>query len=176
MYVEITTFYNIAMTEPKSIYNFSGTSKIEEWQIVNDEVMGGMSMGLIQINSEGNGVFSGHVSLDNNGGFCLVRYDLERIKAEDYSSFEIRMKGDGKKYQFQCKSSDLQRHSYIYSFSSGKDWKIVTIPFHKMEPYFRGNSLKMSNYHGDFLSQVAILIGNNKEEDFKLEIDYINLK
>lgn len=164
------------MAEAKSIYNFSKSSKIEEWQIVNDEVMGGMSMGLIQINSEGNGVFSGHVSLDNNGGFCLVRHDLEPIKVEDYSSFEIRMKGDGKKYQFRCKSSDHQKHSYIYSFSSGKNWKIITIPFYKMEPYFRGDSLKMPNYQGDFLAQVAILIGNNKEEDFKLEIDYINLK
>ncbi|WP_339657245.1 CIA30 family protein [uncultured Maribacter sp.] len=164
------------MTEAKSICNFSKSTKIEEWQIVNDEVMGGMSMSIIQINPEGNGVFSGHVSLDNNGGFCLVRHDLERIKVEGYSSFEIRMKGDGKKYQFRCKSSDQQRHSYIYPFISVKDWKIMTIPFKKMEPYFRGDSLKMPNYHGDFLAQIAILIGNNKEEDFKLELDYINIK
>ncbi len=164
------------MTEPKTIYNFSKSSKIDEWKIVDDEVMGGMSMGLIQISSEGDGVFSGHVSLENNGGFCLVRYDLERIEVEDYSSFEIRMKGDGKKYQFRCKSSDHQRHSYIYNFSSGKNWKVITIPFKKMEPYFRGDSLKMPNYHGDFLAQVAILIGNNKEENFSLELDYIKLK
>jgi NADH dehydrogenase [ubiquinone] 1 alpha subcomplex assembly factor 1 len=164
------------MTEAKTIYNFSKSSKIDEWKIVNDEVMGGMSLGIIQINSEGSGVFSGHVSLDNNGGFCLVRHDLDCIVVEDYSSFEIRIKGDGKKYQFRCKSSDHQRHSYIYNFSSGKDWKVITIPFKKMEPYFRGDSLKMPNYHGNFLAQVAILIGNNKEEDFSLEVDYIKLK
>jgi NADH dehydrogenase [ubiquinone] 1 alpha subcomplex assembly factor 1 len=164
------------MTEAKTIYNFSKSSKIDEWKIVNDEVMGGMSLGIIQINSEGSGLFSGHVSLDNNGGFCLVRHDLDCIVVEDYSSFEIRIKGDGKKYQFRCKSSDHQRHSYIYNFSSGKDWKVITIPFKKMEPYFRGDSLKMPNYHGNFLAQVAILIGNNKEEDFSLEVDYIKLK
>jgi NADH dehydrogenase [ubiquinone] 1 alpha subcomplex assembly factor 1 len=164
------------MTEAKTIYNFSKSSKIDEWKIVNDEVMGGMSLGIIQINSEGSGLFSGHVSLDNNGGFCLVRHDLDCIVVEDYSSFEIRIKGDGKKYQFRCKSSDHQRHSYIYNFSSGKDWKVITIPFKKMEPYFRGDSLKMPNYHGNFLAQVAILIGNNKEEDFSLELDYIKLK
>ena len=164
------------MTEAKTIYTFSQSSKIDEWKIVNDEVMGGLSMGLIQKNSEGNGVFSGHVSLDNNGGFCLVRHDFDRINANSYSSFEIRMKGDGKKYQFRCKSSGHQRHSYIYNFSSGKKWKTITIPFKKMEPYFRGGSLKMPNYHGDFLAQVAILVGNNKEEDFSLELDYIKLK
>tara|TARA_R110001606_G_scaffold398587_1_gene578000 strand:- start:862 stop:1356 length:495 start_codon:yes stop_codon:yes gene_type:complete len=164
------------MSEAKTIYNFSKSSKIEEWKIVNDEVMGGMSMGLIQISLEGNGVFTGHVSLDNNGGFCLVRHDVERIIANGYSSFEIRMKGDGKQYQFRCKSNDHQPHSYIYNFSSGKKWKTITIPFKKMEPYFRGDSLKMPNYQGDFLAQVAILIGNNKEEDFSLELDYIKLK
>lgn len=164
------------MNEALTLFQFSKKSKLNQWQIVNDEVMGGLSMGLIQLNPEGKGVFSGHISLDNNGGFSLLRYDLERIEVTDYSSFEIRLKGDGKKYQFRCKTSDHQRHSYIYNFTSSKDWKSITIPFDKMEPYFRGDSLKMPNYHGDFLAQIAILIGNNKEEDFSLELDYIKLK
>jgi len=164
------------MNEALTIFNFSKKCPLEQWHIVNDEVMGGISMGLIQTNLEGNGVFSGHVSLENNGGFSLLRHDFERIDVTNYSSFEIRLKGDGKKYQFRCKSSDHQRHSYTYSFNSGKDWKTVTIPFGKMEPVFRGDSLELPNYHGDFLSQIALLIGNNIEEDFSLEIDYIKLK
>ncbi|TLP80263.1 CIA30 family protein [Maribacter sp. ACAM166] len=164
------------MSEVLTIFDFSKKCNLKHWHIVNDEVMGGISMGLIQINQNGNGVFSGHVSLENNGGFSLLRHDLERIEVEEYSSFEIRLKGDGKKYQFRCKSSDHQRHSYIYTFNSGKNWKTITIPFEKMQPVFRGGSLELPNFKGDFISQIALLIGNNIEEDFSLDIDYIKLK
>ncbi|TVZ14667.1 CIA30 family protein [Maribacter sp. MAR_2009_72] len=164
------------MSDVLMIYQFSKEKKLSNWHIVNDEVMGGVSMGLVQLNKEGKGVFSGHVSLEHNGGFCLVRYDMDRIDVSKFSSFEIRLKGDGKKYQFRCKSGEHQRHSYIYHFTSSKEWKTITIPFSKMEPFFRGDALKMPNYHGDFLTQIGILIGNNKEEDFNLELDYIQLK
>lgn len=159
-----------------TLYQFSKEDKLKHWHVVNDEVMGGISMGLIQLNKDGNGVFSGHVSLENNGGFCLVRHDLERIEVSNFTSFEIRLRGDGKKYQFRCKSGEHQRHSYIYHFTSSKEWTTITIPFKKMQPYFRGDALKLDNYHGDFLSQIGILIGNNKEEDFSLTLDYIRLK
>ena len=164
------------MSETLTLFEFSKKSKLDHWKIVNDEVMGGLSMGLLQINQKGQGVFSGHVSLDNNGGFSLVRYDFERINVENFSSFVLRLKGDGKKYQMRCKSSDHQRHSYIYSFTSKKDWEIIDIPFNKMAPFFRGDSLQLPNFHGDFLAEIAILIGNNVEEDFCLELDYIKLK
>lgn len=158
------------------LFDFSEKSKLDRWKIVNDEVMGGVSMGLFQVNSDGNGVFSGHVSLKNNGGFTLLRYTLERIEVKNFYAFVIRLKGDGKKYQFRCKSKNQQRHSYIYSFTSKKDWEILTIPFEKMAPFFSGDSLQMPNFHGDYVAEIALLIGNNIEEDFSLEIDYIKFK
>ena len=39
------------------------------WQVIDDGVMGGRSKGNFAINEEGNAVFEGTVSLDNNGGF-----------------------------------------------------------------------------------------------------------
>lgn len=170
----IQTIYT--MSNAFTVFDFSESSSLEQWKIIDDDVMGGVSMGLLQTNKDGNGVFSGHVSLEHNGGFSLARFNLDRIEVKDYSAFEIRLKGDGKKYQMRCKSSDHQRHSYIYTFISKKDWEIITIPFDRMQPVFRGDSIELPNFHGDFLAQIAILIGNNKEEDFSLEIDYIKLK
>jgi NADH dehydrogenase [ubiquinone] 1 alpha subcomplex assembly factor 1 len=164
------------MSEVKSIYEFSKKSNPKQWQIVNDDVMGGLSMGLLQINLEGNGVFSGHVSLENNGGFCLVRHDLERMPVDSFSAFVIRFKGDGKKYAFRCKSGEHQRHTYSYDFNSGKEWKTIEIPFKDMEAVFRGEDLKLPNYHGDYLAQIAIIIKNGIEEDFTLEIESIQIK
>ena len=164
------------MSELKSVFEFNKKANIKQWHIVNDDVMGGLSMGLMQINIQGNGVFSGHVSLDNNGGFCLVRHDVERIPVDKYSFFVLRIKGDGKKYAFRCKSGEHQRHTYSYDFKAGKDWQTIEIPFKQMEPVFRGEELKLPNYHGDYLAQIAIIIKNGIEEDFTLEIDCIALK
>lgn len=164
------------MSEVKSIYKFDKNFNHKEWQIVNDGVMGGLSMGLIQLNLEGNGVFSGHVSLENNGGFCLVRHDLERIPVDAFSKFIITIKGDGKKYAFRCKSGEHQRHTYSFDFKSSKEWQTIEIPFAEMEAVFRGEELKLPNYHGDYLAQIAFIIKNGVEEDFTLEIDSIALK
>ncbi|MEP6003897.1 MAG: CIA30 family protein, partial [Maribacter dokdonensis] len=115
----------LMMREEVTIFDFNKTSNRKQWDLVNDEVMGGISMGLLQIDDDGNGVFSGHVSLENNGGFCLIKHDINRISVEKYSSFVIKLKGDGKKYAFRCKSGEHQRHTYSYSFKTTKDWQTI---------------------------------------------------
>ena len=46
------------------------------WTSVNDVVMGGVSDSLMQVSEDGTGVFAGHLSLENNGGFASVRAPL----------------------------------------------------------------------------------------------------
>lgn len=164
------------MTQNTTIFNFSKDTKKNSWVVVNDVVMGGISQSNININNDGNGVFSGSVSLENNGGFASVRHLVKNAKLTAHSKFIIKVKGDGKPYQFRCKSNLNDRHSYVYEFKTTGDWQEIEIPFSKMYPRFRGNDLNMANYAGDTLTEVAFLIGNNKPENFKLEIDYINVQ
>ena len=42
-----------------------------------------------------------------------------------------------------------------------------------MVPSFRGRSLNMANFPGDHMEELGFLIGNKKEEDFKMAIDNI---
>ena len=51
------------------IYDFSSKNKLKGWNIVDDNVMGGWSRGSLRLDSKGNGVFSGYISLINYGGF-----------------------------------------------------------------------------------------------------------
>ena len=57
------------------LFDFSKDSDLSDWTIVNDGVMGGVSQSDLIINADGNGLFSGKVSLDYNGGFASVRYN-----------------------------------------------------------------------------------------------------
>lgn len=158
------------------LFNFNPNINISNWKIVNDFVMGGCSNGVFSLNDEGKGIFKGLVSLDNNGGFSMVKYHFEAKNVEGFSKISIRLKGDGKTYQFRVKTNNDDKHSYIAVFNTNKDWQTIEIPFNKMYPAFRGRKLDIPNYPGKKLEAIAFLIGNKKEEQFNLEIDNIEIK
>ena len=60
------------------IFDFKKNSNINDWKIVDDIVMGGKSAGTFKLDTDGFGVFEGHISLDNNGGFSSVRYRIQK--------------------------------------------------------------------------------------------------
>jgi len=163
------------LTAPFTIYNFSADQKPNDWRIINDGVMGGLSSSSISLSNEGHGEFQGHVSLKNNGGFASLRHQPETIDVSKYSSFIVRIKGDGKSYQFRVKSHLNEYYSYKFDFTTSKNWETIEIPFDKLEATFRGRQLDMPHFPKRDLEEVGFLISNKKEEDFKLEIDFIKL-
>jgi hypothetical protein len=157
------------------IFDFDSSSNLKQWRTVDDNVMGGVSNSKIIIDKEGNGVFSGHVSLENNGGFSSVRHQLKKLNVSSYNKFIIRLKGDGKNYQFRVKSKLNDYHSYKFEFSTDGDWQTIEIPFKELKATFRGRMLDMPSFRNDFLEEVGYLISNKKEESFELIIDYIKV-
>jgi NADH dehydrogenase [ubiquinone] 1 alpha subcomplex assembly factor 1 len=157
----------------QEVYDFSHRSKSGDWFVVDDGVMGGRSQGNVELSEEGHGIFQGTVSLENNGGFSSIRTSMEERDTKNYTSFKIRLKGDGKNYQFRVRSRLNERHSYQYEFPTTGEWQEVTVPFDQMIPTFRGMRLNMPNYPGEVLSECSFLISNKKNERFRLEIDKI---
>ncbi len=157
------------------LFNFTKQAKLDNWTVVNDGVMGGLSKGTLVINEEGNAVFKGRVSLENNGGFSSIRYRFPTLQVDSYPYIKLLLKGDGKRYQFRVKSNIEEYYSYIHYFETSGDWETITIPLGDMRPAFRGRSLDLPSYPGDSLEEIAILIGNKKAENFLLEIDKLVL-
>jgi NADH dehydrogenase [ubiquinone] 1 alpha subcomplex assembly factor 1 len=158
------------------IFDFNSQSNIQDWKVTDDVVMGGKSSGTFNLNDEGFGVFAGSVSLENNGGFSSLRYKFEKLKIKGYSTICIKLCGDGKKYQLRIKSSSTDNYSYIYIFSTSGDWQNIEIPLKDMYPWFRGRKLEHPNFSNDYIEELGFLIGNKKQEKFKLLIDKIELK
>ncbi|MGB5608712.1 CIA30 family protein, partial [Eudoraea sp.] len=154
----------------------SKESNIQNWSVVNDGVMGGLSKGNFSVNDKGDGFFTGHVSLENNGGFSSVRYNFESKSVSSYKKITIRLKGDGKRYQIRVKTRVSDYYSYIAYINTNGEWQTLEILFSNMIPSFRGNKLDLPNYPGEYMEQFAILIGNKKNEDFKLYLDKIELE
>ena len=162
-------------TSKMMIFNFEKKSDINDWRVVDDVVMGGVSKSKITINEAGNGVFSGHVSLENNGGFSSVRHQFGIMDVSNYNKFIIRIKGDGKKYQFRVKSKLNEYHSYKHEFSTNKAWQTIEIPFKELVATFRGRLLNMPSFGNKTLEEIGFLISNKKEESFHFEMDFIKL-
>ncbi|MEJ6787669.1 MAG: CIA30 family protein [Bacteroidota bacterium] len=161
---------------PSIIYDFQKDAATNNWRVVDDGVMGGLSQGKLQVDDEGHGVYSGTVSTENNGGFSSLRYRFSTMEVSENQSVVLRIKGDGKKYQFRVKDKASQYHSYIYTFETSGDWETIKIPLAEMYPSFRGRKLNIPNFNHTQIEEIAFLIGNKKAESFELKIDKIEVE
>lgn len=173
---KIILFYTVLffMNTPTTIiFDFTKNSAKNSWRIVDDVVMGGKSQSDFIINDAGNGVFYGKVSLENNGGFSSVRHRSGSLNASKYTKIVLSLKGDGKSYQFRIKDKIGNYYSYVQSFETTNQWQKIVINLSEMYPTFRGRKLNMPNFSSTEIQEIAILIGNKKNESFKLELDKI---
>jgi len=116
--------YGIVLIMSKLLlFDFSETNDWSKWEVENDVVMGGNSTSKLESTKDGNAVFKGTVSLENNGGFASLQYHFPTKNIKGYKTALISLKGDGKTYQFRMKSNLKDRASYIYSFKTSGEWE-----------------------------------------------------
>ena len=160
----------------KVLFNFSNPAAMRGWQIEDDGVMGGISKGTFTRDPAGHAVFSGNVSLDNNGGFSSVQCYFDPIDVSSFRTAVIRFKGDGKNYRFIVESEKDARHYYVANFETTGDWQDFEIPLRKMYPVRRGDRLDLPDYPGKTMAQIRFMIANGRAESFRLEIASIALE
>lgn len=144
---------------------------LNNWRIVNDNVMGGVSKSTLYLNKSGNLIFSGDVSLDNNGGFASCRLAIDNVNLEGISSFMIRVKGDGNTYKFRV-SERYSSINYSSNFKTIKEkWVEINIPLEKLEPTFMGYySSRAPRLKIENMRSIGFLISDKQEGSFNLEI------
>lgn len=164
------------MTSEMTLYTFDTKESINEWQVEDDTVMGGRSQGHLSYSEEGHAKFHGKVSLENNGGFSSIQTDFDKKDVSEFSHVKLRVKGDGKAYNFRVKESADQRHSYTQEFQTSGEWETIILNFEDFTPTYRGETPDLPNYSGNTMSHARFLIGNGKEQSFELLIDSISLE
>lgn len=175
--VIILLFLSVMCQDSTSyIFDFKNEKNTANWYVVNDGVMGGLSRGAMTINEKGNALFKGFVTTENNGGFSSIRYVFNEKDVSKFKHVFLRLKGDGKSYQFRIKEDRSQRYSYITTFTTSGEWETIKLPLAMFYPSFRGYQLNKSNFSGEVMEEIAILIGNKTKESFALEIEKIYLE
>lgn len=162
--------------DKKLITDFSNLAN-QQWQIINDGVMGGHSSGQFQINAAGHAVFLGTVSLKNNGGFTSVK-NMEPLNLQGYDGIKLTIRGDGNRYSFRIQTGkERKTHNWSYEcrFDTDTDsTKDILLPFDDFNPTYRGSTpkgvppLDPGNIHN-----FGFLISDKQKGEFRLEIEKI---
>ena len=160
----------------EKIYTFLPQSNIQQWRIVNDGVMGGRSKSSLVLSKEGYGQFSGHVSLANYGGFASMQLNTAVKLSKEKKFIVLRVKGDGKRYEFRLKGEASQAESYVHQFSTSGEWETIKLAISEFYPQFRGRKLDLPNFDFLTIEQLSFLIANKQEEDFQLLIHWIDVE
>lgn len=162
----------------KVLFAFTENTPTDAWTVQNDDVMGGRSTSDFTVTDGGHGRFTGHVSLENNGGFASVRYTFDEPQdLGDAASFQLRVRGDGKDYTFRVKADGDQNYYHQATFPTKviEEWETISIPFGSMTAVHHGEPVDVPNFQGGRVAAFQLLIGNGKEQDFAVELDAVEV-
>ncbi|MCL6493620.1 MAG: CIA30 family protein [Ignavibacterium sp.] len=168
---------SIKQNQNSYLLNSSIMKTVNKWRIVNDGVMSGLSSSKVTVEDD-KIIFSGNVSLENNGGFASLRSPVKDYNFEKFSGIEIKIKGDGKRYSISMKETIyFSGYFYTSTFETKKDeWVTIKIPFDQFKLYYLGKEIKSGKKIPlNNIKEISILIGDKQEGKFKAEIDYIRL-
>ena len=161
-------------SESQVLFSFDA-GETDAWSAVNDNVMGGLSEGGLEIR-DGVLRFSGDLSLENNGGFSSIRHAID-LDLGASKGIRLRVRGDGRSYQLRLQTdSRIYRRPVAYSATfatKAGEWVEVDVPFDWLEAGFRGRKLDGYRFDPTRIEMVGILLGDKEAGPFLLEIDWI---
>jgi len=153
-----------------------GLGSETEWISINDGIMGGRSRGMAS-RADGHLVFSGEISLENGGGFSSIRTGRYRANLDGAKGVGMRVRGDGKCYQFRLYTHAFHEGTqigYTASFETEKgSWSEIVLPLGHFEPRFRGRTLAGPEMDPARIEGFGLLLADKQEGAFRIEVDWI---
>lgn len=159
------------------IFDFGEGKEFGRWSIINDGVMGGMSQSQAKLNPDAL-LFTGVVSLRNNGGFVSLRGALGDYDLSEYRFCEIRYKSDtDRKFELLIeKETPFYLPKFRAKFGSKtQDWVTITIALKDLEISRMGATIRQGIDAKDLndIQRIGFILADKQEGSFQLWIDYL---
>ena len=162
--------------DPMTLMDFTDPDTHAAWHPINDSVMGGQSRGGAQF-VDHRLVFKGDISLANNGGFASIRARDQHHDLSAFDSVLLRVKGDGRTYQFRLYTDahyQGSRIAFATRFQTIKDtWLELRLHFSQLQPTLRGRQLSGPAFDPRRIQQMGFLLADKQEGAFELLVDWI---
>lgn len=163
------------MLKAKTIATFEDSKVLQDWAVVNDTVMGGVSQSTFKQTDEGNLLFTGELSLANNGGFVSIRNRARQLGIGDAREIALRVRGDGRTYYLDLRSSRQQMAgSFRAAFTTVEnDWQEVAIPLDKFVAQSFGRPLRNVKLDPSTITSIGFTLSDKIPGPFQLEIESV---
>lgn len=153
-------------------------SDTNNWTVVNDGVMGGLSKGKLNY-TDTSVIFEGELSLANNGGFSSFQGQRGEYDLSGYKKVTIRHRGYGGTFGFRLKTSEPFYMPYFkVEFTPNKEWQESSFVLNDFAEW------RLSDKTGDKISKddlaeiirMGIIKSDKKTVPFSLELDFIRFE
>lgn len=165
-----------AMTNSASgqSYRLDLEQGVGSWQTVLDGVMGGRSTGRVSQPEPGVLLFSGDLSLENNGGFSQMRTGVLPGSFEGSEGILLECMGDGRTYNFniRCSNVRVMAGSYQQPFETRDgEWTRVRLPLNDFQLVSFGRRVRSApDLEAGKISSIGVTLSDKKPGAFGLKI------
>ena len=160
------------------ICGFDTPEAVAAWYAIDDRVMGGVSASGMALDTKGHAVFSGSVSLANNGGFASVRSAVMASGNVGGSAYLLTVRGDGKRYKFSIRTgAEFDGISYQAALQPpAGEWTVIRLAAADFIPTWRGRVVDhLPPLDPSCAQQIGLLIADRQSGPFKLDLRAIEL-
>jgi NADH dehydrogenase [ubiquinone] 1 alpha subcomplex assembly factor 1 len=163
----------------RPLFDVAGPEAAQQWQTVNDGVMGGVSDGRFRITPENTLEFFGTLSLENNGGFASVRTKPGELGLSDGDDLVVRVKGDGREYVLNLYTKS-RRMAFSYRAplpTVQNEWTEVTVPLEDFIPTSFGREVQgMGPVEPEQITSIGFMLADKKPGTFRLNVGWVKIR
>jgi hypothetical protein len=162
----------------RRLTDFDSNDTNQRWMVVNDNVMGGRSLGGLSFDA-GTLIFEGEINTDG-GGFSSLRLPLEPQALRPYDRIELRARPDDRAYMLTF-DDDLASgnrrvsHRAPLEFPAPGEWQTVSVSFDELCAAIFGRPIEDLPFRKHLATRMGLLISDAIDGPFRLEIDWIDL-
>lgn len=159
----------------QDLATFANAESLESWTSVNDGVMGGVSSGGFKRTEQGTLLFSGEISLKNNGGFASIRTKPAKFELAGTSAIVVKSRGDGRTYWLDLRTGgQMGATSYrAYLPTTAGEWQETRIPFADFKAQAFGRTLPLKAINPAAVTSIGFTLADKKAGAFSLEVESV---
>ncbi|MEL6983580.1 MAG: CIA30 family protein, partial [Actinomycetota bacterium] len=162
----------------ETLTDFEDAESNGRWAVVNDDVMGGRSLGGLAF-VDGALLFEGDINT-NGGGFASLRLALEPEALVGADHIRFRARPDGRDYMvtFDDNLSSRDRrvsHRAPIGFDGAGEWQTVSVAFADLFPAIFGQPVDDLPFRPDLATRLGLMISDGRDGPFRLDVDRIEL-
>jgi len=180
MQIFIILLMNLITTQNTKLeIDFGKNKDGQDWRIIDDGVMGGLSKGSRSLGEDAM-IFKGEVSLENNGGFSSLRSSYQDFDLSKYEKVVIRLKAKGQILAF---TMSVDRRWYMPYFKQqihldSENWEVIELPFSEFKTYRIGEQVDydFSETDAKKVIRIGFITDSKKEGSFEAMIDYVRFE